>query len=737
MIRTGPCLHLVGKLLKGAVAVVITLGGFLACDDEAARKRPPGASAPLRERSSPSDSTAHPSRTSAELNVVLITLDTARADALGAYGQPRPTSPHIDRLAAEGVLFEQVLASTPSTLPSHATIFTGKLPFVHGVRSNLGYVLSEDNVTLAEVLTRNGYRTGAEVATPVLRRDRRLDQGFGRYRDPQGLGVEPRTAVPAGDAAGEASELLVRLAADITRHGIDFIRENAKRRFFLWLHYFDPHRPYSAPEIFNRRIPDSPYHAEIAYADAQIGLVVDELRRLGLKDRTLVILTSDHGEGLGDHEEATHSYYVYETTMRVPLIFWGPPPLVTGARVESLARTADIAPTILDLVGLPPLEGVQGVSLRPLLVGEETDLDLTGYGESIEMYTTFNASPLRVVRDSRWKYIHKVNPEFYDLREDPDERANLASRETEQVARLLARLEQMLADVSSPGENAAVGVDGGTERALIALGYVGGVLSAERRAELDSLDLSGGDANLLAGDVQEIAIGIGLLRRKRWDEGVASLQGLAGKHPESVPILIMLVRALEKAGRGREAVPIARRMVELDPGDTGHHVRLVELLSETGQVEGAIAALWPLLELDACAEQRRMHLYSLLQSRRDYTELSRMTEQGYERCPESAWNLNAYAWVLATSPVASLRDGALAVRVAERLVSSVEADELDSGYLDTLAVAHAEAGRFDRAIDAALRALSLARERAEPRERIESFEGHLADFRLGRAVRDS
>jgi tetratricopeptide (TPR) repeat protein len=295
----------------------------------------------------------------------------------------------------------------------------------------------------------------------------------------------------------------------------------------------------------------------------------------------------------------------------------------------------------------------------------------------------------------------------------------------------------MLADVSSAGENAAVGVDGETERALIALGYIGGELSAERQAELDSLDLSGGDANLLAGDIQEMAVAIGHLKRQRWDEGVASLQGLAGKHPESVPILIRLVRALEKDGRGREAVPIARRMVELDPGDIGHHVRLVELLLETGEIEGAIAALWPLLELDACAERPRMYLYSLLQSRSDYSELSRMMEQGYERCPESAWNLNAYAWVLATSPVASLRDGALAVRVAERLISSVETDEMDSAYLDTLAAAHAEAGSFDRAIDAVLRALTLARKRGEPRERIESFEGHLADFRLGRAVRDS
>jgi tetratricopeptide (TPR) repeat protein len=190
-----------------------------------------------------------------------------------------------------------------------------------------------------------------------------------------------------------------------------------------------------------------------------------------------------------------------------------------------------------------------------------------------------------------------------------------------------------------------------------------------------------------------------------------------------------------EGGRGAEAVPHARRIAELEPDDMDHHMQLVDLLLETGQIEDAIAALGPVLEPDACALEPRMYLYSQLTAREDYAGLSRVMEHGYEQCPESAWNLNAYAWVLATSPVDSDRDGARAVTMAERLVASVETDEMDPSYLDTLAAAHAAAGNFDQAIDTMLRAIALARRRGEPRERIESLEEHLADFRRGRPLR--
>ena len=373
-------------------------------------------------------------------NVVLITLDTTRADALGVYGQSLKPTPNLDRLAGEGVYFGQCAASSPTTLPSHATIFTGKHPYAHGARSNWGYVLSEDNATLAEVLSSHGFITGAEVAAPVVSRPSRLNQGFDHFRDVSSPGVKRLVSKPGVD--GRSRPIKQRGAADITAGGIEFLRANRARRFFLWLHYFDPHSEYRPPASFLSRLPSSAYHAEIMYADHEIGRFLQMLARLGLADQTLVVATADHGEGLDEHYEQSHSFFVYEATMRVPLIVKGPSGIPAGRRVDAVVRTADIAPTILDLLGLPPLDGVQGVSLRPLLVGASRDLGLTAYGESIEHFATFDASVLRYAREGKWKLIYKLKPELYDLEADPHELRDLAGEE--EHAATLVRMFELL-----------------------------------------------------------------------------------------------------------------------------------------------------------------------------------------------------------------------------------------------------------------------------------------------------
>jgi arylsulfatase A-like enzyme len=293
------------------------------------------ACGPDAERSSGSSSAA----VSGPLNVLVVTLDTTRADALGAYGQSLPVSPRIDAMAADGVLFEQAVASVPSTLPSHSTLFTGKQPYAHGVRSNGGYRLSDANLTLAEVLRTRGYRTHAEIAAPVLASKTQLDQGFDDYRDPKAsrsiLELLDRNR---GGWLGGAQ----RPADEISRNGIEFLRESVGSPFLLWLHYFDPHVPHDPPEPFKSQVPASDYHAEIRRADHHVGLVLDELERLGLRERTIVVLTADHGEGLDEHDEETHSFFVYDTTMRVPLVFWGAAAIPRGRRVASLVRLVDV-----------------------------------------------------------------------------------------------------------------------------------------------------------------------------------------------------------------------------------------------------------------------------------------------------------------------------------------------------------------------------------------------------------
>ena len=330
-------------------------------------------------------------------NVVLITLDTVRADALGCYGQPLPTSPRIDRLAAEGVLFQQAVTSSPSTAPSHASILTGRQPYAHGVRSNVGYALPDESRTLAEALGAHGLRTHAEIAAPVLGRHTRLDRGFDRYRDLASFDVTLKT-IELRDAEGRAlrTQRQERPAEDITRRGLEFLREHREDAFFLWLHYFDPHASYEPPPRFAEMLAN-PYLAELRYVDEQVGRVVQEIARLGLKDQTLLVLTSDHGEGLGAHGEDTHSFFVYDSVMRVPLVLWGAK-LPAGRRVGSLVRTVDIAPTVLDLLGAPPLPDIQGVSLRPLLAGDGDDLGLTAYGETAELAPLWAFARPRVER---------------------------------------------------------------------------------------------------------------------------------------------------------------------------------------------------------------------------------------------------------------------------------------------------------------------------------------------------
>jgi len=273
------------------------------------------------------------------LNVVMITLDTTRADALGSYGQRRPITPNLDRLAAEGTQFLQCVSSAPSTVPSHSTLFTARHPFVHGARANAGYVLADENTTLAEVLSARGYLTSAEIAAPVIGEHTQLGQGFDRYRDLESQDIQRKTIQVLDGEGQRAVEVDEREADDITRFGLRFLKENQNEKFFLWLHYFDAHQPYSPPVRFYETWSESPYHSEIQYIDEQIDRILKRIEGLGLRERTLVVIVGDHGEAMGEHGEKTHVYFVYDSTMRVPLLFWGAT-VPRGLKVESLVRNS-------------------------------------------------------------------------------------------------------------------------------------------------------------------------------------------------------------------------------------------------------------------------------------------------------------------------------------------------------------------------------------------------------------
>lgn len=665
-------------------------------------------------------------------NVILITLDTTRADALGAYGQSLPASPNIDRMAAEGVLFAQVASSAPSTLPSHATILTGKHPYAHGARSNSGYVLSEANTSLAEVLRSHGYRTAAEIAAPVIGRHTLLDQGFDSYRDSFSPGVGGTDLTIKTTEGNRRVQLRERMATDITKFGIEFLRVHRDEKFFLWLHFFDAHKYHTPPPEFAARLPESPYHAEILFIDHEIGRLLSVLEGLGLKRRTLVVLTADHGESLKQHGELNHSYFVYDSTIRVPLILWGPSVLRPGSVVESLVRTVDIAPTVLDLLDLPPLEQAQGVSLASLIRGEERDLNLMAYGESIDIMP-FGTSPLRFVRKGRWKYLHKVNPELYDVVADPGELNDLAARRPEVVEQLRSEMERLITSAPATPSGAEVPIDAETREQLQALGYMVASAPQELDDELATLtDLRGSDPRDLLDDLRLMSRATAAQKNKLYGPAAERFARLWQKYRTEV-FGLSLARMLVKLERFDAAADLLEEMSADAPDNLDYRVRLADLLFKSGRISEAEPGLRHIIETNPCTADARALLAHLAYSRKRFDEQLELLRVGVEECPESTKLANNLAYALATTPREALRDGARAVRLAERVIESV--GTRDPSNLDTLAAAYAEIGDFARAVVTMEKSIELSKQLETPKN-LEELQRHLTLFESKQPLRD-
>ena len=404
------------------------------------------------------------------LNVLILTLDTMRWDRLGAYGDGRAETPNLDRLASEGVLFEQAITSVPLTLPAHSTIFTGMLPPRHGVRDNGGYVLDPRHMTLASILKNSGWSTGAFIGAFVLDAKFGLDQGFETYHDQ--FDVAKYKSISLGDIA--------RTAGEVVDNALPWLESNSDRRFFAWLHFYDAHTPYDPPEPFKSRFHSQPYAGEIAYVDSQVGRVLQWLESKGLRDRTIVVAIGDHGESLNQHREATHGLFIYDATVRVPFIIRTPFDRLSGRRIASTVRSEDVMPTILDMLGQEGPSEVQGHSLVPLLSGEAADLELDAYSESLYAFNHYGWSDLKALRSGRFKYIATTRPELYDLERDPGESTNLYAERRSLADRMAAELERLAAE-EELNESPPASVDPETRERLAALGYIGSFSNTTRK----------------------------------------------------------------------------------------------------------------------------------------------------------------------------------------------------------------------------------------------------------------
>ena len=407
----------------------------------------------------------------ARMNLLVVTLDTTRADRLGCYGREGARTQTLDRLAATGTLFELCRTAVPITTPSHATIFTGTYPSSHGVRDNGLFHLPDEAVTLAEVLKKHGYTTGAAVGAFPLTRDWGLDQGFDFYDDHVTVDQEDERGVRL---QGRRMYYDERPAARVNEAILPWLRENADRPIFIWVHYWDPHLPYTAPAPFSDVFAHDPYQAEIAYVDQVLGRLLDELDELGVADRTVVAVVGDHGEGLGEHGEDTHSMLLYDSTLHVPLIVRAPG-WPAGVRVREPVGTVDLMPTLLELLGLDSPAEVAGRSLTAAMGGgrRRGAEPPAYYAETLSPRLSYGWGELRALMTGGLKYVHGPRQELFVVDVDPDELVNLAPSPDSE--RLEAELATFVERHSRPTARRAVKeVDSDTLDRLAALGYLSG-----------------------------------------------------------------------------------------------------------------------------------------------------------------------------------------------------------------------------------------------------------------------
>lgn len=667
-------------------------------------------------------------------HIVLISMDTTRADYLGCYGYQHNTTPNIDAVAAEAIRFEQVIAPTPLTLPSHSTMMTGTIPPYHGIHDNQNYTLADSNLTLAEMLKAKGYTTGGIISTYVLEHTFGLDQGFDTYDDEFDETIN-------GYAGAE------RRGGEVSEHAIRWLDENQDEDFFLFLHYYDPHSPYDPPDVYRglfgskastdekNKIFKLSYAEEIAYTDHCIGQVVEKLKSLDLYDSTLLIITGDHGEGLGEREEMGHGYYIYQESVHVPLII-KLPGQQTAKTVSGVAGLVDITPTVCSLLGIETPQHIQGRDLSGALFDEPLeDDDHYIYSESL-LATKYKASPLLAVTGNRFKYIQTARPELYDLIEDPAETHNLVDEQSQRARILQDVLGVILEESLAAGTtDSKLELDDESLKKLESLGYVGGALEEDFSFDQDKADPK--DTFQYHLDLMEI---MGLMREKDYDAAEKACQAFISKGLEVPQVYSHLAQIAMEREDEPQAIEYLKKVLALEPGTASAQAQLGSLLLTAEDYEQALVYLQEAHQIQPkssriCYDVARAY-YKLgnkekaveycrksLTQKPDYieprTNLGKaLFELGdtpsaineyytvLEYDAENLKALNFLAWIQATSRDGQLRKPQEALQLAQR---AAKADDYKTAeVMDTLAVAYAATGDFAQAVTEANKAIALA-----------------------------
>ncbi|HKR63112.1 MAG TPA: sulfatase-like hydrolase/transferase, partial [Thermoanaerobaculia bacterium] len=493
--------------------------------------------------------------------VFLISIDTLRSDHLPVYGYKGVETPNIDALRGEGILYERAYSHCPLTLPSHSSMLTGVLPAEHGNRDNIGYVLSPNVKSIAEILKANGYATGAAVSAFVLRRESGLNRGFDLYDD----AVEPITSARTIGNIQRDGGVTEQIAAQ-------WLAQQQKPVFFF-LHLYEPHTPYTPPEPYLSRYPKH-YDGEIARVDAIVGTFVQSLKDAGLYDKALIILTSDHGEGLGDHGEEEHGIFLYREALQVPLIVKLPEQKLAGATVSSPVQTIDIVPTILERTAITAPSKLPGRSLISF-AGEKTAQARNIYSETYYPRLHFGWADQHSLIDGTHHYLQSPKAELFDLVKDPAEKNNVIADDRRALFAMRNAIAPFIREAEAPGK-----VDSEEAAKLAALGYLGSTVQTKPGEVLpdpkDNLDAMHG-----------IGQAFTKYRDKQYDAALALTNELLKTNPRILDLWDVKSKILTKLGRPDEAIEAAKEGLRLSPHATHLAIEIARLQLEQQQLDDA------------------------------------------------------------------------------------------------------------------------------------------------------
>jgi len=518
-------------------------------------------------------------------NVVVITIDTLRADHVGCYGYQQVKTPNIDALAAEGSRFSHAYTPVPVTLPSHSAIFTGTYPPFSGMHDFSANKLSPQQPTLASVLKDHGYATGAIIGSAVLDSRFGLNHGFDFYYDRFDFSRLQESNL----------EEMERPANVVVDQTLEWLGRNYQNKFFLWMHLYDPHYPYRPPPPYDQEYASHPYDGEIAFADAQMGRLLRFLKEKGVYQNTIIVLSGDHGESLGEHGEKTHGFFIYNATLHVPLILRAPG-LKSVKLVEASASLTDIMPTVLSLLKIDIPSQVQGQSLVPPLTGQKDDASRSLYAETFLPRLHFNWSELRAVETPTYQFIDAPKPELYDLSKDPGETNNLWPQKKAVAAEMQAKLAGLLRQYSASQELAEkTGLDPALMERLKSLGYAG--FSGGGNPTISNRELP--DPKDRIQTYELISDAIAASQHGDYPSSIEKLNEAMKTEPNSVPVHYLQGLNYYRMKSFPEAVDQFERVLALSPDYSLAVFYLGVAYAHTGQVERSISTLKHALELDS------------------------------------------------------------------------------------------------------------------------------------------